>query len=944
MKRSLLFSLSFFFAICAFSQTRTISGRVVDPSSKESLFGASVVEKGTTNGVTTDANGAFSLQVAPGAKALTISYVGYTTRDLALTATTNYVVYLESSSILTKDVTVTSTRTPETVKQASVQIEKMGIREIKSSASGDFYQGIGNFKGIDVVSSSFAFKTINLRGFGGTSAVRSLQIIDGVDNAAPGLNFPVGNLVGVNDLDLQSVEIISGAASGLYGASALQGVINMQSKNPYDHQGFSAMIKGGATTRPAGYYEGQFRYAQAFGKNKKWAFKVTGSYFQTKDWIADDDSLNQYGNIESTQNVSEILRKKALQDVSPTFSQEDKDKLVRLNNWLDFNPIANPNNLDIKAPGYQEKTLTDYNTYSLKLGAELHYKITDNTVISYMGKFGMGSTVYQGVNRYQIKDIQFQQHKLELKGKNFFIRGYGVIEDAGNSYDIKFTGINISKASFTDYITAFNTSYFDSLRVYTDGFKADNEAKNWMVDSARKAAIAHADATGWVQPGSSRFDSLQKVITKDGRLSGLGSKFIDKSSIWHVEGQYNFDILKKDKLFNWDMAVGGSYRIYLPNSQGTIFEDSLVNPNDTIEGGVPNPKGTYYKIKNDEFAFYAQSQMKFWDNHIRLILTGRFDKNSNFKARFSPRAALVFNFGDHTFRIGAATAFRNPTLQNQYIHLNLGPITLVGNLNGNDNLYTLQSLKDYNNYRDTAAIPTAEQAVKFLQTTKVDAMRPERVTSIDFGYKGDYLKKRLSIDLSGYYSWYKDFLGFTRVVSPNIGRAGQQSGEDQILGQNYTVLQMTANSSGTVPSWGAMVDVRYYIGHGIRPYFNYTYTDLNDKNLSTSGNLVLSGFNTPKHKINLGIEAYKVWKGLGFTANFKWVDKYAYQSAFADGVVPSFHTLDLQVAYEFEKLFSTLRVGGSNIYNNRHIEAVGSPKIGGLYYVSWTFDYGKFLK
>jgi iron complex outermembrane receptor protein len=65
----------------------------------------------------------------------------------------------------------------------------------------------------------------------------------------------------------------------------------------------------------------------------------------------------------------------------------------------------------------------------------------------YMGKFGMGSTVYQGVNRYQIKDIAFQQHKLELKGKNFFLRGYGVIENAGNSYDIVFTGINISKAS-----------------------------------------------------------------------------------------------------------------------------------------------------------------------------------------------------------------------------------------------------------------------------------------------------------------------------------------------------------------------------------------------------------------------------------------------------------------------------------------------------------------
>jgi iron complex outermembrane receptor protein len=944
MKHWILTLSVFIFSTQLFAQNKNISGRVLDPDTKEALIGASVVVKETTIGTATDINGNFTLSIPANAKTLVFSYVGYDSKEVPVSASsTNYNVNLSASSILTKDVTVTSTRVSETIKQASVQIEKMGVREIKNSASGDFYQGIGNFKGIDVVSSSFAFKTINLRGFGGTSAVRSLQIIDGVDNAAPGLNFPVGNLVGINDLDLQSVEVISGAASGLYGASALQGVINMKSKDPYDVQGFSAMIKGGATTRVAPYFEGQFRYAQAFGKNKKWAFKVTGSYMQTKDWIADDDSLNRYGDIETKQNVSEILRKKALDDVSPTYSQEDKDKLIRLNNWLDFNPVANPNVLDIKAPGYMESKLTDYNTYSLKLGGELHYKITNDISIMYMGKFGMGSTVYQGVNRYQIKDIAFQQHKLELKGKNFFLRGYGVIENAGNSYDIVFTGINISKASVGDYITNFNTSYFDSLRIYTNDFDADTEAKKWMVDSAKKAAILYADQTGWVQPGSAKFDSLKNDITKDGNLSGLGSKFIDKSMLFHVEGQYNFDILKKAPV-KWDAVVGGSYRIYMPNSSGTIFSDTLVSPNDTLGDGTPNPNGQFVKIRNEEFAFYLQSQWKFFDDHFRIIGTVRMDKNSNFQARVSPRIAAVVNFGNHNFRIGYATAFRNPTLQNQYINLNLGPITLVGNLNGNNNLYTLESLKDFNNYYDTASLPSAENAVKYLQKTSVDKMRFERVTSIDFGYKGDFINRNLSIDLSGYYSWYKDFLGFTRVVQPNIGRAGEQSGEDQILGQNYTVLQMTANSAKTVPSWGALVDVRYYVGKGIRPYINYTYTDLNDKNLTTSGNLVLSGFNTPKHKINVGIEGYKVWKGLGFTANFKWVNSYKWENAFADGIVPSFHTLDLQVAYEFDKLYSALRVGGSNIYNNRHIEAIGAPKIGALYYVSWTFDYGKFLK
>lgn len=935
MKRGLLFACAVFTALHTFAQTttRTISGKITDQTSKETLIGASVAVKGSTVGALTDVEGRYTLEVPNDAKTIVVSYVGYTQKEIALTAATTYNILLESSDIVTQDVTVTSTRTPESIKQASMQIEKMGIREIKNSASGDFYQGIGNFKGVDIATSSFAFKTLNLRGFGGTSAVRSLQLIDGMDNAAPGLQFPIGNMVGINDLDLQSVEVISGAASGLYGANALQGVISMNSKNPYDFQGLSAMVKVGATTRPAPYYEGQFRYAQSFGKEDKWAFKITGSYFQTKDWIADDDSLNNYGDLETTQDVSAILRRRQFDQ---SLTQEERDDMVALNNWLDFNPIANPNKMTMNSPGYQEKYLTDYKTYSLKVGGELDYKITKDIQIGYTGKFGMGSTVYQGVNRYQIKDILFQQHKLELKGKNFFIRGYGVIEDAGNSYDIVFTGNNISKVSFSDYIKAFNESYFDSLRIYTNDFNADNEAQHWMVDSARNAAIKHAERVGWIQPGTHRFDSLAAASKRDGKMGELGSKFIDHSMYWNAEAQYNFKIMERKK-FNWDMAVGGSYRIYVPNSAGTIFEDTLVNPHDTLANGDPNPKGNYVKIRNQEFALYAQTQLKITD-YLRLIGTLRLDKNQNFQARISPRGAAVVTIGTHTFRLGVATAFRNPTLQNQYIFLNLGPITLAGNLHGNDNVYTLQSVQDFNEYYDTAAIANAETAVKYLQKTSVAPLRQERVTSIDFGYRTDLLKNRLSIDISGYYSWYKDFLGFTRVVQPNIGQAGQESGENQILGNNYTVYQLMANSPGTVPSWGAAVDVRYYVGHGIRPYINYTYTDLDQSNLTTSGTLILSGFNTPKHKLNLGIEGHKVWKNLGFTANWKWVDKYAYQNAFADGVVPSFHTLDVQVSYEFEKIYSTLRVGGSNIYNNWHIEAVGAPKIGALYYVSYTFD------
>jgi outer membrane receptor protein involved in Fe transport len=751
--------------------------------------------------------------------------------------------------------------------------------------------------------------------------------------------------VGINDLDLNSVEVISGPASALYGANAMQGVINMTSKSAFDVQGLALQIKGGGTTVPAGYVEAQFRYAQAFGKKKNWAFKLTGSYMQTKDWAAEDDSFNRYGNIRTTQDVTFILRKKALQDVGPNFTQDSKDKLIRLNNWLDFNPIANPKNLDIQAPGYMESQMTNYKTYSLKIAGELHYKITNDIDLSYTGKFGMGNAVYQSVSRYQLKDIIFHQHKIELKGKNFVVRGYVSADDAGNSYDIRRTAQYISRASVTDYITNFNTSYFDSLRVYTDGFNADNEARNWMADSAKRVAIKYADATGWQAGGSPKFDSLYKVITSDPR-GKLGTKFIDHSALYHLEAQWNF--LNKKHI---DMIGGGSYRAYIPASQGTIFADSLIDKGDTLANGYPNPKGRYAKIVVQEYGAYLQATVKLWKDHIRLLGTMRVDKNTNYPVRVSPRGAIVAKFGDHTIRVGVSTAFKSPTLQEQYLNLDLGVIQLIGNKDGQKNLYTYNSVLDAKEYyeNNTSDPYNKEVAAKMLVKTELAPLKPEQVTSIDFGYRGDFFQKKLSIDVAGYYSWYKNFIGFTRVVRPQGGTAGEASGETDVIAsivqpttKYYTLYQIYVNSNNIVPAWGASISASYYVGKGIAPYINYTYADLKESSLSGTGATVLSGFNAPRHKFNIGVIGTKVYKGLGFSANFKWVNSYFWQSSFADGKVPSFHTLDLQISYELEKYYSTIRVGGSNIYNNKHIEAAGSPKIGALYYVSWTFDFNKF--
>ena len=97
----------------------------------------------------------------------------------------------------------------------------------------------------DITSASLGFKIINTRGFNSTSPVRSLQIIDGVDNQSPGLNFSLGNFLGTTELDTKGVEIVVGANSALYGPNAFNGVIDMSTKDPFMFPGTNYQVKMG---------------------------------------------------------------------------------------------------------------------------------------------------------------------------------------------------------------------------------------------------------------------------------------------------------------------------------------------------------------------------------------------------------------------------------------------------------------------------------------------------------------------------------------------------------------------------------------------------------------------------------------------------------------------------------------------------------------------------
>jgi iron complex outermembrane receptor protein len=393
MKRLLTLLVLVLSAVVAQAQNKTITGVVKDAKSGETLIAASVIVQGTATGVMTDVNGryAISLDVST-PKTLEFSFLGYQKQTILVDGTvTQLDVALEVIVMRGQEVVVSGSRVSETILESTATIQKMNSRDIQEVASGDFYSGLGNLQGVDVTTSSMGFQVVNMRGFNSTAPVRVVQFVDGMDNQAPGLNFPVGNMVGANDLDLESVEIISGPASALYGPSAFQGVVSMKTKNPYDYQGLSAQIKGGTRN----YIDGQLRFATTLGKENRWGIKVTGQYMRVDDWVANDPVANRYGDIETDVDLSAIVEQ---QQFNQELTQEERDDFISLvGGYLGLvSPNAFPGTINVQAPGYMESEVADTDAFSAKATAAIHYRFKNNIEASYTYKFGMGRGIYQG--------------------------------------------------------------------------------------------------------------------------------------------------------------------------------------------------------------------------------------------------------------------------------------------------------------------------------------------------------------------------------------------------------------------------------------------------------------------------------------------------------------------------------------------------------------------
>ena len=207
MKTIIPFLLLLFCGI-SYSQT-TITGSVVDDNSQP-IPGANIIVVGTATGTVTDFDGNFTLTYNQNPPfSITASSVGFESVTVEITSNNQKLSIILKEGTALDEVVISASRTPERIFESPVTVERFGLKEIKNTASADFYGGLENLKGVDVNTNSLTFKSVNTRGFATFANNRFMQLVDGMDNSTPALNFPIGNLVGMTETDVLSVELLT---------------------------------------------------------------------------------------------------------------------------------------------------------------------------------------------------------------------------------------------------------------------------------------------------------------------------------------------------------------------------------------------------------------------------------------------------------------------------------------------------------------------------------------------------------------------------------------------------------------------------------------------------------------------------------------------------------------------------------------------------------------
>ena len=273
---ALAFILTVLASLPAFSQgAGSISGTVKDSVADRSLYGLTVAVVEINRLTSTQEDGSFRFEgITPGMYTVRVSGVGWNPVYESVEVTDGQEAVLaflmsESAKNMGEVIVYGASRAPEKLTNAPAAISVVTPLQIENAQShGSVAKTMEHLPGVDVVWSGANDFNVNSRGFNNSINRRQLVLIDGRDPSTPMINLNEWNSLTSLLGDIQSIEVVRGPGSALYGWNAYNGVINIRTTDPKEVQGTRITLTGGEWET----YKGAIRHAGEFGD---FAYKVT---------------------------------------------------------------------------------------------------------------------------------------------------------------------------------------------------------------------------------------------------------------------------------------------------------------------------------------------------------------------------------------------------------------------------------------------------------------------------------------------------------------------------------------------------------------------------------------------------------------------------------------------------------------------------------------------
>jgi len=937
--RSVLLTLIIFAITQSSALAQVVSGKVISKESKEPIIFANVMLSGPkyvnrSVGVSSDEKGVFSLTAEEFPVEIEVSALGFKSKKVTIEKpVTGLIIELEESAKALDEFVITEEKISQEDLRAPIETIKVNIAAIQSTPSFNFFDAVGNLKGVDLTTQSVVVNTVNTRGFNSTTNQRFRQFSDGIDNQAPGLSFSLGNIVGPGTLDIESYQILPGPSSAFYGPSSFNGVLEMKTKNAFDYPGLTFSAKGATVSvvkdnsKFLNIGENFIRDVAAryaFTVKDRVGVKVSAAVLDGVDFRA--RNYENFGpgktfeNVHSADNQSVNLVN-AYGDDRSAFLVVPSGILAAGGETGGIVPTETDTAFTVTRSGYREEDLVNYNASNTKLNAEVAVKITPDMSLALTSFYSKTDAMITSEDRIALRDFEVYQQKAELQGKRLLVRAYSTQQDAGNTYNVGLLADELVQRAKPDEIW-----YDQYTRLYNAGRG---------VVGARVLADSQFPGTFFkkFEPGTDQYDSIRnEIITTE--ITQGGARIFDESRLYHVEGKYEFE--EAQDYFS-KLTLGGNYRVYDPESAGTIFTDTIGND-----------------LTNFEFGAFIEGTKAISDR-TDVSASIRIDKNENFDAKLSQRLSVVRQKKENQFfRASFQRGFRFANIREQFYNQNLGDKIIIGGLPEVTDAYDLQgnafiqqSLQAYQNELSNSVINDDAQ-LEFAKLQHLDiaqngivrqdqfrALAPEQITAFEIGYKS-LIQNRRIFEVNYYRNYYQNFIGNLRVVKPRTSpsvdliRAVEQAASPG----TSEVIFVTANSDRQIVTQG--LEMVYDITglSGINFAVNATFADI----IQDSDDPLVPGFNTPPFKFNVKVGHRRISEN--FAAELTWRSRtgFDWQSPFADGRVEGFSTFDIQLTFKLPKANSLLRFGGNNIYNIDQFNSFGGPEINAFYYVSFTFD------